>query len=212
MTLDNFQKIIPNIEKSNLPGVDSHFKLAPLMRVKLGKKLNLDNLNPKNSAVAALLYPDEHNQLIMVFMLRKTYKGIHSNQIGFPGGKVEESDGTLLTTALRETFEEVGVPASAIQIIKTLTQVYIPPSNFLVQPFLGILQEKPNFVLEEKEVERLIEIPLYQILDDTYLNTKKITNSYTNDVEVPAFQFDEDVIWGATAMMLSEIKDLIALQ
>ena len=212
MTLDNFQKIIPNIEKSNLPGVDSHFKLAPLMRVKLGKKLNLDNLNPKNSAVAALLYPDEHNQLIMVFMLRKTYKGIHSNQIGFPGGKVEESDGTLLTTALRETFEEVGIPASAIQIIKTLTQVYIPPSNFLVQPFLGILQEKPNFVLEEKEVERLIEIPLYQILDDTYLNTKKITNSYTNDVEVPAFQFDEDVIWGATAMMLSEIKDLIALQ
>ena len=212
MTLDNFQKIIPNIEKSNLPGVDSHFKLAPLMRVKLGKKLNLDNLNPKNSAVAALLYPDEYNQLIMVFMLRKTYKGIHSNQIGFPGGKVEESDGTLLTTALRETFEEVGIPASAIQIIKTLTQVYIPPSNFLVQPFLGILQEKPNFVLEEKEVERLIEIPLHQILDDTYLNTKKITNSYTNDVEVPAFQFDEDVIWGATAMMLSEIKDLIALQ
>lgn len=212
MTLDNFQKIIPNIEKSNLPGVDSHFKLAPLMRKKLGKNLDLEKLKPRSSAVTALLYPDENNQLIMVFMLRKTYKGIHSNQIGFPGGKVEESDGTLLATALRETFEEVGVTESEIQIIKTLTQVYIPPSNFLVQPYLGVLKEKPNFVLEEKEVERLVEVPLHQILDDAYLNTTIISTSYANDVEVPVFQFNNDTIWGATAMMLSEIKDLISLQ
>ena len=211
MTLDRFQKIIPKIEKSILPGIDSQFKLAPLMRVKLGKELNLVNLNPRKSAVTALLYPDENQELIMVFMLRKTYKGIHSNQIGFPGGKVEESDDSLLMTALRETYEEIGIPANEIQIIKSLTEVYIPPSNFLVQPFLGFLQQKPNFVLEEREVEKLIEIPLLRILDDASLSSTTITNSYASNIEVPVFQFDQDIIWGATAMMLSEIKDLINL-
>jgi len=146
MTIHEFQTLIPRIATATLPGIDAHFKMAPLMRIKLGKNLDVAALNPKKSAVLALLYPNEAQELQMVFMLRKTYKGVHSNQIGFPGGKVEKEDNNLLATALRETFEEVGVPSNTIQIITTLTETYIPPSNFLVQPFLGICQEKPTFV------------------------------------------------------------------
>jgi 8-oxo-dGTP pyrophosphatase MutT (NUDIX family) len=145
----------------------------------------------------------------MVFMLRKTYEGVHSNQISFPGGKVELEDDNLKTTALRETYEEIGVSSSDIYVLKEMTEVYIPPSNFLVKPFLGISKFRPNFVLEEKEVERLIEIPLKSILSNEALTTKEITNSYAKGMNVPAFEFNNEVVWGATAMMLSEIKDLI---
>ena len=209
MTLKNFNELIPKIKKSSLPGVDSQFKLAPSIRKKLGKEIDVQNLNPKNAAVMSLIFPDNNGEMKMVFMLRKTYKGVHSNQIGFPGGKVEKEDGNMMATALRETYEEIGVKPNEITVLKQMTDVYIPPSNFLVKPFLGVVESRPNYVLEQKEVERLIEIPLKSILSTKYVSSHKIINSYTKETEVPAFKFDNDVIWGATAMMLSDIKDLI---
>jgi 8-oxo-dGTP pyrophosphatase MutT (NUDIX family) len=209
MTVNDFMELIPKIKNSSLPGVDSQFKLAPYIRKKLGKKINIDELKPRKAAVLSLLYPDVNDEMQMVFMLRKTYEGVHSNQISFPGGKVELEDDNLETTALRETYEEIGVSSSDIYVLKEMTEVYIPPSNFLVKPFLGISKFRPNFVLEEKEVERLIEIPLKSILSNEALTTKEITNSYAKGMNVPAFEFNNEVVWGATAMMLSEIKDLI---
>ena len=209
MTLKDFEELIPKIEKSSLPGIDSQFKLAPSIRKKLGKSINLSERNPKIAAVLSLLFPDTTGEMLMVFMLRKTYKGVHSNQIGFPGGKVEEEDNNLEATALRETYEEIGVSSTEITVLKELTDVYIPPSNFLVKPFLGILKKRPEYILEEKEVERLIEIPLKSILSDKFIASQVITTSYAKEIEVPIFKFDDEVIWGATAMMLSEIKDLI---
>jgi len=209
MTVNEFEGLVPKIKEATLPGVDAHFIMAPLMRIKLGKKIDVAARNPKKSAVLAILYPNESKELQMVFMLRKTYKGVHSNQIGFPGGKVEKEDNNLLATALRETFEEVGVAASDITIVKELTQTYIPPSNFLVQPFLGICKVKPTFVLDEVEVERLITIPLANILNNNFVSSKKITTSYATNIEVPVFKFEEEIVWGATAMMLSEIKELL---
>jgi len=212
MTLKDFEELIPKIKKSSLPGIESQFKLAPLMRKRLGKSLDLSKLNPRKAAVLSLLFPDTNGEMQMVFMLRKTYEGVHSNQIGFPGGKIEKEDVCLKATALRETFEEIGVHEANINVLKELTEVYIPPSNFLVQPFLGVLNERPEYVLEEKEVERLIEIPLQAILSDNFVSSEKITTSYARDIEVPIFKFDDEIIWGATAMMLSEIKDLLLLE
>jgi len=209
MTLKDFEELIPKIKKSSLPGIDSQFKLAPSIRKKLGKSINLSKRNPKKAAVLSLLFPDIDGEMKMVFMLRKTYEGVHSNQIGFPGGKIEADDVCLQATALRETFEEIGVHSKKITVLKELTDVYIPPSNFLVKPFLGVVKERPVYILEEKEVERLIEIPLHEILSDDFVSSKIINTSYAQDIEVPIFKFKEEVIWGATAMMLSEIKDLI---
>ena len=209
MTLKDFEELVPKIKKSSLPGIDSQFKLAPSIRKKLGKEINIDERNPNIAAVLSLLFPDAMGEMQMVFMLRKTYKGVHSNQIGFPGGKVEVEDTNLEATALRETYEEIGVCSTEITVLKELTDVYIPPSNFLVKPFLGILKRRPEYILEEKEVERLIEIPLKSILSDKFIASEIITTSYANEIEVPIFKFDDEVIWGATAMMLSEIKDLI---
>ena len=209
MKLNNFNKLIPKIKNSSLPGVDSQFKLAPSQRKKLGKEIDTVTLKPKIAAVMSLIFPDQNDEMQMVFMLRKTYKGVHSNQIGFPGGKVEKEDNNLEATALRETYEEIGVEPKEITVLKELTDVYIPPSNFLVKPFLGIVESRPNYVLEQKEVERLIEIPLKSILSNEFVGSNLIKNSYTKETEVPTFKFDDNVIWGATAMMLSEIKDLI---
>lgn len=209
MTITSFLELIPKIEKTVLPGVESQFKMAPIMRKKLGKDFNVASRKPKKAAVMALLYPNNKGDLQMIFMLRKTYKGVHSNQIGFPGGKVEEEDGTILQTALRETEEEIGVSEKQITVLKELTEVYIPPSNFLVQPFLGMLERQPSYILDKKEVERLIEIPLANIISSDAISSKELTTSYANKIEVPVFEFDKEVIWGATAMMLSEIKDLL---
>lgn len=208
MTIDVFKDLIPKIEKTKLPGIDSQFKMAPIMRKKLGKDFDVNSKKPKQAAVMALLYPKK-NEMTMVFMMRKTYQGVHSNQIGFPGGKLEKSDANLLEAAIRETEEEIGVTVLKSQVLKELTEVYIPPSNFLVKPYLGWATKELTFIPEEAEVERIIEIPLHLILSDQFVSSKELTTSYANKIEVPTFKFNNEVIWGATAMILSEIKDLL---
>ena len=107
----------------------------------------LENANPKRNnakkaGVMALFYPKHWNVTHLLLILRKTYTGVHSNQIAFPGGKLELTDADLQETALRETHEEVGVPTERVTIIKSLSKVYIPPSNFEVQPFVGLYGEQ----------------------------------------------------------------------
>jgi len=134
---------------------------------------------------------------------------VHSAQVGFPGGKVEESDKDLKETALRETEEEIGVTNNHIEVLKTLSPLYIPPSNFIVHPFLGISKTNLNFEKQDDEVEAIIEVELKDFLDDINVVSAKVPTSYNVDVEVPAFKLNGHIIWGATAMMLSEIKVLL---
>lgn len=162
----------------------------------------------KKAAVMALFYPKQE-LTHMLLMLRTAYPGVHSQQIGFPGGKVEEEDPTLLDTAKRETFEEVGVHPNQIEMITPLSEVYIPPSNFLVQPYLGLCNEPLSFTIDPIEVEALVEVNIRDFLDETNLMEQRLTTSYANNILVPAFKLNGYTVWGATAMMLSEIKDLL---
>ena len=157
----------------------------------------------------AIFYPKMDDTTHLLLMLRKEYPGVHSKQIGFPGGKVEKEDKNLLDTAKRETFEEVGILPDSIEMVKPLTEVYIPPSNFLVQPYLGLYPTPRPFVIDPNEVERLVEVRLIDFLDDTHLIEQKLTTSYADDILVPAFKLNGYTVWGATAMMMSEIKDLL---
>ena len=157
----------------------------------------------------ALFYPDLEQETRLLLILRKVYQGVHSNQIGFPGGKVERIDKNLMETALRETHEEVGVPPSEVEVIKELSEVYIPPSNFLVKPYIGLYPSPRPFVKEDFEVESLVEVYLKDFLDDSNHINEVLTTSYAKNIDVPAFKLNGYTVWGATAMVLSEIKELL---
>ena len=206
----NFELFLKNIEvfkNTQLPGIEAQFKLAPKMRLEYNAK-KIEANNPKIAAVLALFYPNQNKEVSLLLTKRANYIGTHSGQISFPGGKFEKSDLNLKETALRETFEEVGIFQEKIDIVREITEVYIPPSNFSVTPFIGIVNDNPVFKLNS-EVAKIIEIPFPDLLDDTMLGSISITNSYMKETSVPCFNFDGSVIWGATAMILSEIKELL---
>ena len=209
MKFEDFNQLVPKITNLKLPGEVSHYKMAPLLRKKELEVLKYDEQNPRRAAVLSLFYPDYNGVTNFILILRKEYKGVHSNQVGFPGGKVELIDENLQATALRETEEEVGVDAKKVKVFKELSDVYIPPSNFLVTPFMGITHETPKFVLEEQEVEEILEIPVVDLLKDETVFNKNLTTSYARNIDVPAFKLNEYTVWGATAMMLSEVKEII---
>lgn len=206
MTFSEFKKSISKIDKIELFGEKAHIEMSPKFRTKELRELDAVKKNPRKAAVLALFYPDKNDNTYIVLILRKTYKGVHSAQMGFPGGRVELTDKDLEETAIRETYEEIGVQPQNINILKKLSKIYIPPSNFWVYPFIGTANHTPNFVRQETEVEKIVEVKLEDFLNDSSLVVKKLSTSYAKEVDVPAFLLNGHVVWGATAMMLSEVK------
>lgn len=199
---------IPKIEKEILLGEAAHLKMVPPERLALMENLDMATKKPRKAAVMMLFYPKDL-LTYLVLIVRNSYPGIHSSQIAFPGGKVEVYDINLQETALRETHEEIGVSANKIHVIRAFTEIYIPPSNFLVQPFFGYSEEELSFKLQEDEVAGIIELPIMEFLDDSIIISKTMTTSYSKSVEVPCFKVNEHYIWGATAMMMSELKETL---
>lgn len=209
MDFNTFLESIVNIKDLPLLGEQAHAKLSPPYRFELAEKYKKKRKKAPKAGVMALFYPDDNGITHLVFILRKSYKGVHSAQVGFPGGKVEDTDTNLQETALRETEEEVGVPIHQIEVLKTLSPLYIPPSNFMVYPFLGIAKQQLQFIKQDSEVEDIIEVTLADFLNENNVINTKVPTSYNVKVEVPAFKLNGHIVWGATAMMLSEIKVLL---
>jgi 8-oxo-dGTP pyrophosphatase MutT (NUDIX family) len=209
MNFDEFLVSLSKIKNIPLPAEASQFKMSPPFRRELISHYKEAMKDAKRAGVLAMFYPNATNETHLALILRKTYRGVHSAQIGFPGGKYEDEDKTLKHTAIRETWEEIGVPEHQIKVIKQMTEVYIPPSNFYVQPFIGIAQNTPKFIKQDEEVEDIVEVSLAHFLDENNVCNKLVATSYTAQIEVPAYELNGHVVWGATAMMLSEIKDII---
>lgn len=207
MDFNSFLTHISRLEHAPLGGLESQFKMAPALRLKFTEE-SIAKRNPKESAVMALFYPDKEEQTRFLLILRPSYNGTHSAQISFPGGKRDANDPSLISTALRETEEEVGISQERITILRELTKTYIPPSNFWVTPFMGYLSKHPEFITND-EVEQLIEVKAVDLIDDQFLITKNLTTSYMQNIDVPCFFFNNHIVWGATAMILSEVKDLL---
>jgi 8-oxo-dGTP pyrophosphatase MutT (NUDIX family) len=142
----------------------------------------------------------------LVFMKRNEYDGPHSAQVSFPGGAREEKDLSLEWTALRETREELGI-TDHIEILGSLTGLYIPVSNFRVKPYVGWITDKPAFNPDPSEVQYLIEASLNDLLDPAIRDSETIFR-HGKTIEAPYFRVGEEKIWGATAMILSEFLQL----
>ena len=209
MQFDQFLHIIQRIQSESLLGIKAHRKMAPSGRPLSAASFKADR-EPRKAAVLALFYPGPGNHTNFLLIKRAEYEGTHASQIGFPGGKYEDSDSDLTITALRETEEEVGVRARDIIVKKELSDLFIPPSNFLVRPYLGITEYRPEFKANH-EVEGILEVELVELLSDSSVKTRRMSTSYMKNIEVPCFHLQNRIVWGATAMMLSEIKELIKL-
>ncbi len=208
MDFQDFITHIPKIEQETLLGDLAHEMMSPPERAELVKVMNFEAINPKKAAVMMLFYP-KNKKTHLVLIKRNSYKGVHSAQIAFPGGKVELYDLNFQETALRETEEEVGVLRHKIKVIRPFTEIYIPPSNFMVYPFLGFSEDELVFLPDPEEVAGIIELPLKDFLNEDFVVNHKMSTSYSVDIEVPAFQIQNHVVWGATAMMLSELKETL---
>lgn len=208
MDFQYFLEHVPNLVEAKLPAMAAHIKMAPFKRIESLKKGDNGIDKPRIAAVMMLLYP-KNGITHLVLIVRNSYEGVHSGQIAFPGGKFETEDTIFSNTALRETHEEVGVHPSKMEIIRPFTPMYIPPSNFMVHPFFGICKDEICFLPDENEVAKIIELPLSVFMSDEILISATLTTSYANKVKVPAFEIEGQVVWGATAMMLSELKEVL---
>lgn len=192
--------------KNTLPGNAAQLRMAPSHRGDLLKKV--DEKDYRKSAVLIALYPD-NNKIYTVLIKRTSYNGVHSGQVGLPGGKYEESDGTLIQTALREAHEEVGINPLDVEVLGVLTPLLIPVSNMEVQPVVGLLKEKPSFILDHKEVDFTIEVPICHLKNPKNQLQKTISvRGYS--IDAPYFKVDCEDVWGATAMIISEFIELFS--
>lgn len=203
MKNDFIERLVSSFSKP-LPGIVSQEKMAPSFR---GNNLVSSEQEPRKSAVLLVLFEQEDKWYIPYFK-RTDNGGVHSGQIAFPGGRHEPSDNSLQATALRETEEEFGISKHSISIIGTLTPLYIPVSNSEVHPFVGFTTEKPRYTLNSSEVQYVIEIPLSHLLDKRNRVTK-LENRKGLEISTPMFIYNNEEIWGATAMITSELIDLI---
>ena len=207
MDFKHFKNSVSRLSDLALGGLDAQFELAPKFREKYTREFIVAQ-NAKKAAVLALFYPNVQGETCFLLTLRANYNGTHASQISFPGGKFESSDDSLKTTALREAQEEVGIQPDDVRIFKQLTDVFIPPSNFLVTPFLGLLHYTP-ILTKNLEVEENIEVLLKDLLHENAFSTTIVTTSYAKNIAVPCFNLSNFMVWGATAMMLNEIKVLL---
>jgi 8-oxo-dGTP pyrophosphatase MutT (NUDIX family) len=204
----DFIKYVPKIEKEKLLAAEAHAIMSPIERIAALKGGSFNLEKARRAAVMMLLYP-KNKITHLALIIRNSYPSVHASQIAFPGGKVEKEDRSLEETALRETHEEIGITPSQIQVIRQFSELYIPPSNFLVSPFLGISHSELTFKCQIDEVAGIIELSVSDFLKEEIVVMKQMNTSYGDDIAVPTFKVAEHHIWGATAMMMSELKEIL---
>jgi len=204
--LDELKEKLETYE-TELPGLEAQLRLSPPYREKYDME-EVKKTNPRVAAVMILLYENDEGDIEFPVTLRHTYEGVHSNQFSLPGGSFEPEDLNLEQTSIRETVEELGIEEENIEIIKQLTELYIPPSNFIVYPFIGIYHGTPEFFPDENEVAEIVPLDLEAFLSAEPVSFERKFSDYI--VDIPGYELGEDAyIWGATAMILSEFGSLL---
>jgi 8-oxo-dGTP pyrophosphatase MutT (NUDIX family) len=207
MNYETLVKSFSKVKDLSLPGRIAHIETVPSQRLEILDRNVYEFSEAKSSAVLLYCYPKK-NIMYLSLIKRTSYKGHHSGQISFPGGKPKKSDNSLFETALRECNEELGVFLKHTNALFSLSPVYIPPSNFLVTPFVVLDSNSPLFNPDPREVDYQIEISLNELI------RLKVKQSILNEgmfkgLSVPCYCYKGQIIWGATAMILSEFKMIL---
>ena len=206
----NYSSFIKNLVKNKDLDLSDEIidnKMNFSSRIKELIELNNKKINYRKSSVLILVYPSKDQIPKIALLQRPQNLKFHPGQICFPGGKFQNADQTNLNTALRETNEEIGIPINKIKYIKKLTKIYIPPSKFKVYPFLAYMNETPNFIIDKKEVDVVIEFPISFLLYDDSKKKIRIKND-SNEI-INCYKYGDKIIWGATAIILYEFEFLI---
>jgi len=204
----DFSERLKQALQQPLPGIRAHERMMSYKRPSAEDAVKIDPEHRKGS-VLVHFYPND-KEIFVSLMLRNTYNGTHSGQVSFPGGKNELNE-TPAEAALREANEELGIEPGTIEILGQLSPVYIPPSRFMVTPVVGINSLRPEFKLDPYEVAQLIEAPLSLLMDDAIESEEDIhLQQYGITIKAPCYRINGHTIWGATAMMICELKEVLS--
>jgi 8-oxo-dGTP pyrophosphatase MutT (NUDIX family) len=190
-----------------LPGEEAQYRMAPAARPRMQEALSIAPQHHQ-SAVLIYLYP-QHDDWRIVLMKRTSYNGAHSGQVSIPGGRLEPGENHT-QAALREFEEETGIGVASDQLLGKLSELFIPPSNFLVIPFVASATDRPCFDPDPVEVEQIIELTMSELMSDQTVKRGCVQLSHGARVETPYFDVDGHMVWGATAMILSEFKEILS--
>ena len=205
--MEPFISLLKAALSRELPGQDAQEVMMPTMSDR--SRFSLEAKKGARPGGVMILFYLKDNFLHFPLIQRPDYDGVHAKQMSFPGGKKDEEDESLKITALRETKEEIGIDPSKIEIIGSLTELYIIASNFNVLPTIGILRELPDFIADKHEVDEVIEVKLEDLMDDGKQKEKPLTILQGITINAPYFDLNDKVVWGATAMILSELKQIL---
>jgi 8-oxo-dGTP pyrophosphatase MutT (NUDIX family) len=205
-TVIDFEKFVTDLRvrlSGPLPGVKAHEPMRAHPAGSIRPAFN-HRLPPRPGSVLILLYPAD-NSIRFPLTLRPDYAGTHGGQVSFPGGKAERGE-SHVETALRECEEEIGVPRTMIEVIGQLSDFFVIPSNFMVTPVVGVIPRRPAFVADRTEVVKIIEGDWRVLVREDAVREKEILAAKRFPMIAPHFEIEGEVIWGATAMMLNELR------
>jgi len=189
--------------QNTLPCEFSHRKMLPMHRELTPSSYEIDKL--KHSSVLLLIFR-ENNEHFILLIKRTLHMKHHAGQIAFPGGRIEVGE-SALETALRETYEEIGIDKNRITILGSLSDIYVQVSQFVIHPFVGWIDNKSNIIIDKNEVEKVVYFPIVALnneIEEVELET------ISGILKVPCIKHENEIIWGATSMILAEFKDVMA--
>lgn len=206
----DFDELIRFLEKKlpgELPGERAHALMKP--RLQGGAPLSLKNTTPPREGGVMILFYNLDGQAHFPLIQRPEYEGVHGGQMALPGGKFEDDDEDLVRTALRETREEIGIAEEKIKVIGSLSTFFVAASNYVVKPVIGVINETPEFTPDPREVDGIITPSINQLIDPALKKEKELTVRNGFKLLSPYFDLGNRIVWGATAMMLSELVEIV---
>ncbi|NNE26543.1 MAG: CoA pyrophosphatase [Saprospiraceae bacterium] len=191
---------------SPLPGWEAQRRMSPVQT----EAYREPKANAKEAGVLALLHPNGKDlKLTYIKRPQRNTLDKHSGQVSFPGGKKEKVDKNIIDTAVRETYEEIGINPKDIRILGQLTPLYVYVSNFLVYPSVGVIDYEPDYILQSSEVDYTITADLNELTNPGTVQKRDLKIRGFTMRDVPYFALGEETLWGATAMITSEFVEII---